>query len=359
MPTVHVPLADRSYDVIVQPGILAQAGDSIRRLAGQRRCAVITDSNVARHHASPLMASLAAAGLDASWHVIPAGEASKSFTFAAQLCEDLAEAHHDRKSLVIALGGGVVGDLAGYVAAIFFRGIPFIQIPTTIVAQVDSSVGGKTGINLRAGKNLVGCFHQPLGVLIDPETLRTLPPREFHEGFAEVIKHAAIRDGAMLDELAQLDPDCPDVPSDLIARNVAIKAAIVAEDEFETTGTRALLNFGHTIGHGIEAAVPYGDLLHGEAISLGLRAAVFLSEKHAGLAPTFAATIDSLLRHFRLPITLPSSITTETVLAKLSRDKKFDAGRIRFVLLKEAGDAFVSSAVNAQDLEEAIDFLRA
>jgi 3-dehydroquinate synthase len=359
MPTVHVPLADRSYDVIVQPGILAQAGDSIRRLAGQRRCAVITDSNVARHHVPKLMASLAAAGLDASLHTIPAGEASKSFTCAAQLCEDLAEAHHDRKSLVIALGGGVVGDLAGYVAAIFFRGIPFIQIPTTIVAQVDSSVGGKTGINLRAGKNLVGCFHQPLGVLIDPETLRTLPPREFHEGFAEVIKHAAIRDAAMLDELAQLDPDSFDVPSDLIARNVAIKAAIVAEDEFETTGTRALLNFGHTIGHGIEAAVPYGELLHGEAISLGLRAAVFLSEKHADLPPSFAGTMERLLQHFRLPTLLPESITTETVLTKLARDKKFDAGKIRFVLLRGAGEAFVSSAVTRPDLEEAIDFLRA
>lgn len=358
MPIVSVPLADRAYDVIVQPGILTDAGGEIRRWAENRRCAVITDANVARHHAPTLMASLAGAGIDATLHEIPAGEASKSFSCAAGLCEAMADANHDRKSIVIALGGGVVGDLAGFVASLFFRGIPFIQIPTTIVAQVDSSVGGKTGINLKAGKNLVGAFHQPLGVLIDPQTLRTLPPREFHEGFAEVIKHAAIRDAEMLEELVSIDPDSPDLSPDLIARNVAIKAAIVAEDEFETLGTRALLNFGHTIGHGIEAAVPYGELLHGEAISLGLRAAVFLSIRHAGLDPAFAGIMDHLLGRFHLPLKLPESIHTDVILSKLSRDKKFDAGQIRFVLLKKAGDAFVSGSVGKEDLLDAIEYLR-
>ena len=358
MPTVHVPLADRSYDVVVEPGVLRLAGARIRDLAGTRRCAVITDSNVGRHHAGTLMDSLAAAGLDATLHTIPAGEASKSFHHVSTLCEELADHHHDRKSLVIALGGGVVGDLAGFVAAVFFRGIPFIQVPTTIVAQVDSSVGGKTGINLKAGKNLAGAFHQPIGVLIDPETLRTLPPREFREGFAEVIKHAAIRDPGMFRELAAIEPDPASVPSDLIARNVSIKAGIVAEDELETKGTRALLNFGHTIGHGIEAAVPYGELLHGEAISLGLRAAVFLSIRHAGLDPSFAGELDALLARFHLPLELPAHIRTEDVLSKLSRDKKFDSGRIRFVLLRDLGDAFVSSSPGLPDLTDAIEFLR-
>jgi 3-dehydroquinate synthase len=252
----------------------------------------------------------------------------------------------------------VVGDLAGYVAASFYRGVPFIQIPTTIVAQVDSSVGGKTGINLPQGKNLAGAFHQPRLVLVDPDTLATLPPREFREGFAEVIKHAAIRDAAMLDDIAALDPASTGVPAGLIARNIAIKARIVEEDERETAGTRALLNFGHTIGHGIEAAVPYGQLLHGEAISLGLRAALFLSERRAGLDPADSARILALLGHFDLPLTLPATISADAVLDRVARDKKFEAGRIRFVLLRRAGEAFVSRDVTADDLADAVDSLR-
>jgi len=332
MPLVHVDLAERSYDVVVENGILSQAGEGIAALNAGAKAAVISDQNVDPHHGDTLANSLKAAGIKASRHIIPAGEASKSFSHAASLCSELAQAGHDRSSFVIALGGGVVGDLAGYVAATFYRGVPFVQIPTTIVAQVDSSVGGKTGINLPEGKNLVGAFHQPRLVLVDPEVLRTLPSREFREGFAEVIKHAAIRDAAMLDELAQLDPDSPDVPADLIARNIAIKARVVEEDELETTGTRALLNFGHTIGHGIEAAVPYGELLHGEAISLGLRAAVHLSQKRSGLNQDGALAVSRLLEHFRLPVVLPDKIGTDTILQRLSRDKKFKAGAIRFVL---------------------------
>ena len=197
---------------------------------------------------------------------------------AETLCRDMIRSGHDRKSMVVALGGGVVGDLAGFVAAIFYRGLPFVQIPTTIVSQVDSSVGGKTGVNVAEGKNLLGAFHQPRLVLVDPETLRTLPDREFHEGFAEAIKHAAIRDAPMLADLAALDPASREVPAELIARNIAIKARVVEADEHETLGVRALLNFGHTIGHGIEASVPYGEMLHGEAIALGMRAALYLSE---------------------------------------------------------------------------------
>lgn len=358
MPTVSVQLAERAYPVIVEPGILAQAGTHLADRIPGRRVALVTDDNVRSHHADPLLDSLAGAGIDASVHVVPAGEASKSFPTTATLCSELAAAGHDRKSAVVALGGGVVGDLAGYVAASFFRGVPLVQIPTTIVAQVDSSVGGKTGINLPEGKNLVGAFHQPALVLIDPRTLATLPDREFREGFAEVIKHAAIRDAGMLGELAGIDPANRDLSPELIARNVAIKARIVEEDEQETTGTRALLNFGHTIGHGIEAAVPYGELLHGEAISLGLRAALFLSERHAGLDPAVTAAVTALLEHFGLPLRLDPSIATETVLDRLARDKKFDAGRIRFVLLREAGEAFVSEAVNSDDLRDAIEALR-
>ena len=358
MPVVHVDLAERAYDVVVENGVLSQAGERIAALRAGAKAAVISDSNVDGHHGDALAASLKAAGIEASRHVIPAGEASKSFAQAATLCSELAKAGHDRSSFVIALGGVVVGDLAGYVAAIFYRGVPFVQIPTTIVAQVDSSVGGKTGINLPEGKNLVGAFHQPRLVLVDPEVLRTLPSREFREGFAEVIKHAAIRDAAMLDELAELDPDSPEVPADLIARNIAIKARIVEEDELETAGTRALLNFGHTIGHGVEAAVPYGEMLHGEAISLGLRAALFLSQKRSGLNDEGASAVLKLLSHFRLPVVLTETMQSETILQRLSRDKKFAAGAIRFVLLREPGDAYLADSVTQEDLAEAIEHLR-
>ncbi|MFT4176114.1 MAG: 3-dehydroquinate synthase [Luteolibacter sp.] len=359
MPIVRVDLAERAYEVIVESGLLSRAGNAISAvgLAG-RKVAIITDETVARFHASALVSSLEAAGFSPTLHTVPAGEASKSMAHVETLCRDMTRSGHDRKSFVIALGGGVVGDLAGFVAAIFYRGIPFVQIPTTIVAQVDSSIGGKTGVNIAEGKNLLGAFHQPTVVLVDPETLRTLPAREFNEGFAEAIKHAAIRDADMLAEIASLDPETRDVPADLIARNIGIKARVVEEDEHETRDIRALLNFGHTIGHGIEASVPYGEMLHGEAISLGIRAALFLSEKHAGLPPQASQKILDLLARFQLPLVLPESITTESVMEKLARDKKFSAGAIRFVVLDALGSAKVEKSITRDDLLEAIDHLR-
>ena len=334
MSLVHVNLAERSYDVVVESGLLGRAGAAISETSlGGRRAALISDERVAGFHSEVLLDSLAAAGFRPSLHVIAAGEASKTMAQAEGLCREMIRAGHDRRSLVVALGGGVVGDLAGFVAAIFFRGIPLVQIPTTIVAQVDSSVGGKTGVNVGEGKNQLGCFHQAHLVLVDPQTLRTLPQREFCEGFAEAIKHAAIRDSAMLGELAALDPDSREVPAELIARNIAIKARIVEADEHETRGIRALLNFGHTIGHGIEAAIPYGQMLHGEAIALGLRAALFLSQRHCQLAPDASRSLLGLLEKFRLPLVLDEEIATPTIMGKLARDKKFSAGKIRFVLL--------------------------
>jgi 3-dehydroquinate synthase len=359
MPTVHIDLAEHSYDVLVAPGLAGCTGELIAKAGlDGRRAAVISDETVAGHHAKTVVQSLENAGFRPTLHTLPAGEASKSLGHAENLCRDMIRAGHDRKSMVVALGGGVVGDLAGFVAAIFYRGIPFVQIPTTIVAQVDSSVGGKTGVNVVEGKNLLGSFHQPSLVIVDPETLRTLPDREFHEGFAEAIKHAAIRDAAMLDDLAALDPSSRDVPADLIARNIAIKARIVEADEHETRDIRALLNFGHTIGHGIEASVPYGEMLHGEAISLGLRAALSLSEQHAGLAPESSRKIIGLLEKFHLPLTLPAHIPTETVMEKLSKDKKFLSGSIRFVVINRPGSAMVVATVASADIRSAIERLR-
>ena len=359
MPTVRVELAERSYDVIVQAGGLARAGELISAagMAGLR-AAVISDETVASHHAAGLLTALTAAGFAPTVHLVAAGEASKSLNQVETLAREMTRAGHDRKSMVIALGGGVVGDLAGFVAAIFFRGIPFVQIPTTIVAQVDSSVGGKTGVNVAEGKNLLGAFHQPRLVIVDPETLHTLPAREFQEGFAEAIKHAAIRDAAMLDELAKIDPIQRDVPAGLIARNIAIKARVVEADEYETLQVRALLNFGHTIGHGIEAAVPYGQLLHGEAIALGMRAALHISQTHAGLSRAENDKVLQLLRHFQLPLVLPGAITTDKVMQKLARDKKFSAGEIRFVVLEKLGQAKVLRNVTESDLRGAINGLR-
>ncbi len=358
MPTVHVDLAERFYDVVVEAGILAQAGERISNILPGKRAAVVSDETVAGHHAEQLMESLTSAGFRPTLHTIPPGEASKSLTQAEVVCREAIRAGHDRKSMVVALGGGVVGDLAGFVAAIFYRGIPFVQIPTTIVAQVDSSVGGKTGVNVAEGKNLLGAFHQPRLVLVDPETLRTLPDREFHEGFAEAIKHAAIRDGEMLDDLLALDPASRDVPEELIARNIAIKARVVEVDEHETKDIRALLNFGHTIGHGIEASLPYGEMLHGEAISLGMRAALYLSEHRGGLAAGAGDKVISLLKKFQLPLVLPEKIGTAAVMEKLARDKKFNSGAIRFVVLKSPGCAAVIDTVTAADLREAVEMLR-
>jgi 3-dehydroquinate synthase len=348
--TIPVPLQRSPYDVHVGAGLLATAGGLAASVVEPGRCAIITDSHVAPLYAKQVESSLREAGFDVTTLVSPAGESSKCLSEAASLCDSMISAGLDRSSCVVALGGGVVGDLAGFVAAIYYRGIPFIQIPTTVVAQVDSSVGGKTGVNALGGKNLIGAFHQPRIVIADTDTLSTLPEREFNEGFAEIIKHAAIRDFAMLDAL-------DDLPA-LVARNVAIKAAIVAEDEFETRGVRALLNFGHTIGHGIENAAGYGRYLHGEAIALGLIAACRLSVEKSGLAQKDCDRIVSALARYKLTTPLPHDIPTETILAAMQKDKKFHQGAVRFVLLKHPGEAFVSDAVTGDDILRQIEALR-
>jgi 3-dehydroquinate synthase len=351
---VTVALGSRAYDVKIGSGLLATLGAEARELALGSGCAIISDANVSPLYGGPAMESLRAAGFRPVAITAPAGEKSKSLEQAEWICERMIGAGLDRKGWLLALGGGVVGDLAGFAAAIYYRGIPYIQAPTTIVAQVDSAVGGKTGVNARNGKNLIGAFHQPRLVLADVDTLATLPEREFNEGFAEVIKHGAIRDRSLLDAVAALDR--ADL-APIIRRNVEIKARIVAADEHETTGERALLNFGHTIGHGIEAAAGYGRLLHGEAISLGLVAACRISVARAGLDPAEARRLTALLEQFHLPVRLPEGIAKDAILAALKADKKFEEGAIRFVLCPRLGEAFVSKDVTLGDIAEAVEGL--
>ena len=351
-----VALPGREYDVRVGEDILPEVGAEAVRLGLGARCAVLTDENVEGLHLDPVIESLQAEGIVTHEVILPPGEETKSFAHLEGALRTMVRSGLDRKSFVVALGGGVVGDLAGLVAALFQRGIPFLQIPTTVVAQVDSSVGGKTAIDVPEGKNLVGAFHQPRFVLADTTTLRTLPPRAWAEGFAEIIKHAAIRDAAMLDEVDALKGRDGLVP--LIARNVSIKARVVEEDERETSGVRAHLNFGHTLGHAIETASGYGGLLHGEAISLGLRAALFLSERKLGLAPEATRRVVASLRRFDLPLQVDPALSDDSILEAMGRDKKFEEGRMRFVLLPELGRAELCEDVSVAEVREALDYLR-
>lgn len=358
--TVSLRLANDEYTVLVGSDLLAHTADLMadRAALRPRSAAIVTDSTVGPLYAGTVQASLESAGIRTVVITVPAGEASKSMEQVTEVCRDMLRAGLDRKSVLVALGGGVVGDLAGFAAAIFQRGIPCVQIPTTIVSQVDSSVGGKTGVNTPEGKNLLGAFHQPRLVLADTGTLATLPEREFNEGFAEIIKHAAIRDASLL-ELVEDRSAVREHLAELVARNVAIKAAVVEEDERETADVRALLNFGHTLGHGIEAAGGYGRFLHGEAISLGLVAATRLSIEKAGLPADDGARLLRTLEAYGLPTVLADDVPDDAVLAAMGRDKKFDAGRIRFVLLKSLGEAFVSDEVSQDDLVRALHGLRA
>lgn len=354
---VHVNLAERSYDVVIGRGLLASLGRRAGEVLKRRRCAVVTDFHVAPLHAQAALQSLAGSGIECALIKVPAGETAKCMSAAEEICREMIRAGLDRNAFLVALGGGVIGDLAGFAASIYLRGIPFVQVPTTLLAQVDSSVGGKTGVNTAEGKNLIGTFAQPALVLADIDTLQTLPQRVYYEGFAEIIKHAAIRDASLFDPITAI-ADGEGSLTELVRRNVEIKARIVEQDEHETSGERALLNFGHTIGHAIEASAGYGELFHGEAIALGMVAAARLSSEIAGLPPAAAARISGLLKRFELPTRLPDKITEEAVLDHLRHDKKFNEGRIRFVLLRALGDAFVSHDVTEEHLAQAIRGLR-
>ena len=353
---VTVRTAAMSYPVLLGEGLLSQVGKLlIERTSLRGICALVTDTNVGALYGAVVEKSLADAGFRVVMCKMPAGESSKSLAEAERCADVMIAAGLDRKAFVVALGGGVVGDLAGFVAAIYYRGIPFVQIPTTIVAQVDSAVGGKTGVNTRGGKNLIGSFHQPRLVIADPQTLLTLPEREFCEGFAEVVKHAIIRDAGMLD---RIQPGNRENLTSLLAENVAIKAAIVEADEKEEIDLRALLNFGHTVGHAIENAAGYGEWFHGEAISLGMVVALRLSRHFAGLSLAEEQKVIALLTALQLPVDFGQAPATAAILSAMKTDKKFDSGKVRFVLTPKLGSAVVCNAITLADIEKVIQELR-
>src|SRR5436309_2917285 len=284
---------------------MAKAGELARKVMSGNRCAIIADETSARLFGDRISESFTAENFSPHLVRIPAGEKSKSLTQVERICDELIEAGLDRSSFVVGLGGGVIGDISGFVAAIFQRGIPHVQIPTTLLAMVDSSIGGKTGVNTIAGKNLLGAVHQPSLVIDDINVLKTLPRRVLRQGFAEIIKHGVIADAKMLEELKNETASDALSLQTLVQRNVEIKCNIVAKDEFDRTGERALLNFGHTIGHGIERAGNYETILHGEAVGLGIVAPCAISAKKAGLAMADLSAVADLLQRFGLPTRLP------------------------------------------------------
>jgi len=341
MRTVKVPLGDRSYVIQVGNQLLATLGHDCQKLKLGGRCAVITDANVVKHHGAPALKALKAADFDPILITVAAGETSKRMAVVEQCYDQLAAHRLERKSFIVALGGGVVGDLAGFVAATYLRGIPFVQVPTTLLAQVDSSVGGKTGVNLRAGKNLVGAFYQPRLVLCDLDTLKTLPDREYISGLAEVVKYGIIYDASLFRRLERntrplVERDSR-VLAEVVARCCQIKAAVVGQDETES-GLRAILNFGHTIGHAIENSSGYGTYLHGEAISLGQAAAARLSRELSGLPADEVGRIENLFGQFGLPLKIRLSASArKKIFTAMTLDKKVSDGEIKFVLAHQIG----------------------
>lgn len=356
-----VELGDRAYPIHIGPNAVDQLATVLAANGIKGRVGIVTDDNVGPLYAAAVASRVEAAGRACVTHSFPAGEENKRLVRIEEICGTFLDAGLDRASAVIALGGGVVGDIAGFAAACFMRGIPFIQIPTTIVAQVDSSVGGKTGVNHPLGKNTIGAFHQPLAVLIDMNMLKTLPPRELRAGLAEAIKHGIIADAdlfAHMEENASAilagDLDATETP---VVRSCEIKAAIVAEDEREN-GKRANLNYGHTFGHAIESVTEYKKYLHGEAIALGMCAAANLSRDLGLVDEAFVARQRACFERYGLPVTWDALPVEETLVA-MRKDKKVRAGAMKFIVATEMGNVVQRTDVDEAMARKALEAIRA
>ncbi len=358
--TVKVALGDRSYDIVIGRGLIASLGARVAALRPGAKAAIVTDENVARYHLPAVEAALAEAGVPTSRVIVPVGEGSKSFGVFEQVCEAIIAARIERGDLVIALGGGVIGDLAGFAASAVRRGIDYVQVPTSLLAQVDSSVGGKTAINSAHGKNLIGAFYQPILVIADTAALDTLPQREFRAGYAEIAKYGLLGDAAFFSWLEANWRDVFKGGNRKVAREHAIavscraKAAIVARDERET-GDRALLNLGHTFGHALEAACGFSErLLHGEAVAAGMALAFGFS---ARLGVISAAEAERAIRHLdqvglpTRPTDIPGGLpSVDRLMDLIAQDKKVKRGMLTFILVRGIGSAFVESGIDPQDV---------
>ena len=352
-----------AYPVVVGWDILEeQAGQRFVEAGLQGKAYLVCDQNVLHPYGRLVQRSLTAAGVEAHLFTFPPGEASKSLAMAARVYEWLAEMRAERRDAVVAVGGGVAGDLAGFAAATYLRGMPVVHAPTSLTAMVDSSIGGKTAVDLDAGKNLVGAFHQPALVLADVSALTTLPPRELLEGWAEALKHGLALDAPLVDvyesqaeALLALEPQ---LTAEVVARNAAIKARVVTEDERETGGVRTLLNYGHTIGHAVEAASGYGRYLHGEAVAVGMTGAARIGAAHGVTPPDAVQRQQALLERFGLPSAY-DAIDPAAILEAMTRDKKVSAGAISWVLLDGVGSASVRRNIDAETVREVVEGLRA
>jgi 3-dehydroquinate synthase len=340
METVTVELGDRSYPICIGGGILPGLGDRVRELRCGQKTAVVTDPCVASHYREPVVRSLEGASFEPTVIEIPEGEEHKNLAWLAFLYDRFLDARLDRRSAIIALGGGVIGDLAGFSAATFLRGLPLVQVPTTLLAQVDSSVGGKTGVNHPAGKNLIGAFYQPCLVWIDVRTLRTLPRRQVLSGLAEVIKYAVILSPDLfallernLDRVLALDEE---FLTEIVRVCCTLKAMVVGEDEREE-GYRAILNFGHTLGHAIEALTEYREYSHGEAVAMGMAFAVRLSCEQGLCSQEVTERVVRLIQRAGLPVKIPPKLVCHNLGLAIEADKKAASGKIRFVCIEDIG----------------------
>ena len=361
---VSVELEDRAYEIIIGSGVLARAAAHMAPLLTRPKLAIVADASLADNHLPVLRAALDDAAIAHDSYLVPSGEASKNFTQLSELCDWLLAQKIERNDCIIALGGGVVGDLTGFAAAILRRGTRFIQIPTTLLAQVDSSIGGKTAINAKSGKNLIGAFHQPDLVLADMDVLKTLPPREIGAGYAEIVKYGALGDKDFLvwleangDAVLALDEAAT---AEAVARSCRAKAAIVARDERET-GERALLNLGHTFGHAFDALTGYDNtLLHGEAVAYGMVLAFAFSAARGHCPPDDAARVKTLIAASKLPDAMKAigvgKFAADDLIEAMRQDKKVQNGQMRFILAHGLGDTFIADDVDEQELR---DFLLA
>lgn len=355
--TVQVHLSERSYAIEIGSGSLNELGPAVADLGKFTHAVVITDANVEPLYGIRCAQRLAATIDNVDLLIVPAGENSKCVAVADHLWQEMLRLGADRKTLVVAAGGGVVGDLAGFIAATFARGLDFFQIPTTLLAQVDSSVGGKVGVNLPGAKNMVGAFWQPLGVVIDTQVLDSLPVREYRAGLAEVVKYGVILDAEFFAYLEQqqeaLNRREADVLRQVIARCCRLKADVVENDERETGGLRAVLNYGHTFGHAIEAQSGYGQVLHGEAVAIGMMCAARLAERLGRVDGQLAQRQHDLLEALGLPVAVPD-LDPEALLAVMRRDKKAAHGRLRFVLPSRLGHVELVGEIAEDDVRAAM-----